>query len=241
MVSSKIRGPLVIFSLVIRTLLFIGFSFLFVSYFSFIGVQNPWDEAIKWWVYQALFAGIVTFPILFWLLRREKINYFKFIGVDKKRLPKDIGLGFLYGVLGAVVGGIGIYGTAYFIYGGLPPETLFQPLPLWAVFIALVLVPISIAAVEAPIYIGYALPRLQILLKRKWSAILVASFALAFQHIALPLVFDWQFMLWRVLAFLPVAIVLAVIFLKTKRLFPLMIAHFLMDLQVMVTILAYSL
>src|SRR5690606_6504684 len=170
-----------------------------------------------------------------------RINYFKFIGFNKKRLPKDIGLSLLYGVLGAVVGGIGIYGSAYFIYGGLPPETLFQPLPLPAVFIAMVLVPISIAAVEAPLYIGYALPRLQVLLKSKWSAILIASFALAFQHIALPIVFDWQFMLWRVLAFLPVAIVLAVIFIKTKRLFPLMIAHFLMDLQVMVTILAYSL
>lgn len=70
----------------------------------------------------------------------------------------------------------------------------------------------SIAAVDAPLYIGYALPRLQILLKNKWSAIFIASFALAFQHIALPLIFEWQFMLWRAIAFFPVTVVLALIF-----------------------------
>ena len=192
MLTTKIRGPLVVFSLIIRTLSFICFAIIFASYFSMLGAENPWDEVVNWWVYQAIFASIITLPILLWLLRREKIQYLKFIGFEKKRLLKDIGLALLYGVLGAIVGGIGIFGTAYFIFGGLPPETLFQPLPLWAVFIALLVFPLSIAAVEAPLYIGYALPRLQVLLKRKWSAVLVASFALSFQHIVLPLVFDWQ-------------------------------------------------
>ncbi|MEI3612464.1 hypothetical protein [Pseudogracilibacillus sp. SO30301A] len=54
----------------------------------------------------------------------------------------------------------------FIFYGGLSPETLFQPLPIWAVTIALFLMPISIAAVETPLYIGYSLPRLQLLLNR---------------------------------------------------------------------------
>lgn len=201
---------------------------------------NPWDNYVNWWVYQTTFASLLTIPFLLWLLKKEQINYLEFIGFNKKRLAKDIGLALLYGILGLAVGGVGLYGSAFLIYGGLPPETMFTPLPLWAVLPALIIMPLSITSVEAPLYIGYALPRLISIIKNKNIAVCIVAFALAFQHITIPLIFEWEFMLWRVVSFIPVALLLAIIFLKTRRLFPLMIAHFLMDFQIMVTILLYS-
>ena len=231
----------VFFALIIRTVLFALFAFLFAGFFSILNFPNPLDTYVNWWVYQATFASLLTIPILLWLLKRENIKYLDFIGFKRENLGKDLILALGYGVLGLIVGGIGLYGSAYLIYGDLPPETMFAPLPMWGIIPALIIMPLSISAVEAPLYIGYALPRLQKILHSKSLAILIVSFALAFQHIALPLIFEWEFMLWRVVSFIPVALLLAAIFLKTRRLFPLMIAHFLMDFQVMVTILMYSL
>lgn len=78
--SSKIRGSLVIFALVIRTILFTLFAFLFTAYFSMQAAQNPWDEIINWWIFQAIFASIITYYVLQWFLKREDINYLEFIG-----------------------------------------------------------------------------------------------------------------------------------------------------------------
>ncbi|MEI3612463.1 hypothetical protein [Pseudogracilibacillus sp. SO30301A] len=81
--SSKVRGSLVVFALAFRTILFILFAFIFTTYFSIQEVQNPWDEAINWWVYQAIFASIITFAILIWLLKREGIKYLQFIDLRR--------------------------------------------------------------------------------------------------------------------------------------------------------------
>ncbi|WP_117152613.1 type II CAAX prenyl endopeptidase Rce1 family protein [Paraliobacillus quinghaiensis] len=235
------RSSLVVIALIFRTAFFAITGLIFAFYFSIFGSENPLEQASVWWTYQVILVGILTFIFVMFLLKREGIKYLEFISFQKERVVKDLGLGLGLGVLSALVGGIGLYGSAFIIYGGMPPETMIQPLPIWAVFIALFLMPVSVAAVETPLYLGYASPRLQVMLKSKWSALFIVSFAFAFQHISLPLLFDYQFMLWRVFSYLPLALMLAVIFFSNKRLFPIMIAHFLLDLQAIITILIISL
>ena len=85
-----------------------------------------------------------------------------------------------------------------------------------------------------PTYFAYALPRIKTLTKMSWLAILLAGIALAAQHVVLPLVVETDYMLWRMFSFLPVAILLGFIFTKTKRLLPIVIVHYLIDLQLMI-------
>ena len=62
--------------------------------------------------------------------------------------------------------------------------------PLWAAIFSLLFFPITNALAELPTYTGYSMPRLAVLSGKSWLAVLLASFFLAFQHVALPLFFD---------------------------------------------------
>lgn len=61
-----------------------------------------------------------------------------------------------------------------------------------------------------------------------------AGLALAIQHVALSLVFDVSYMAWRFFAFSPLALPLGFIYTRISRLLPVALAHFLMDLQLVV-------
>jgi membrane protease YdiL (CAAX protease family) len=98
-----------------------------------------------------------------------------------------------------------------------------------------------VALAELPTYFGYSITRIEALTGRTWWALSLAAFWLAAQHIALPLVFDGKFILWRFLAFIPLALVVGLIYLRTRRLLPLMITHGLIDLSLGWTVFAMSL
>lgn len=51
----------VYFSLVMRSLLFLVFGLIFVGIFTLRGSDRPFQEAEKWWSFQAIFANLVTF------------------------------------------------------------------------------------------------------------------------------------------------------------------------------------
>jgi len=235
LVSHDVNKFSVYFSLIMRTLLFLVFGFAIIGYFMLSGDDSPLKSAEKWWPFQALFANIITYFILKSFARKEGISYISLFHFEKGKGKKYawetlwlvfVGLGF---------GGISLYIFAFILFGSfIPPDLMFQELPVWALIIAIILFPLSNGLVETTTYIGYALPRLQAITGRKWLAILFAGSALALQHIALPVVMDGNYMLWRFLSFVPLALVLGYIFTKTKRLVPIAIAHFLMDLQLII-------
>lgn len=64
---------------------------------------------------------------------------------------------------------------------------------------------------------------------------------LSLQHGPLPIVLGGDYMTWRLLAFIPLAFVVAFLFHKTRNITPLLIAHFVMDLQMVMYVLLAAL
>ncbi len=125
------------------------------------------------------------------------------------------------------------YFAAQWLFGDLQAVVplFFRALPLWVILPTLVLFPLTIALAEIPTYFGYVMPRLEKQVGT-WLAVLLAALALAAQHVTLPLVFDVRFILWRLLMFIPFALLLAIALRWRPRLMPYMvIVHGLLDLS----------
>jgi hypothetical protein len=119
---------------------------------------------------------------------------------------------------------------------------MFHALPLWAIVLTFVVLPVSIALSELPTYFGYALPRLELLTGRRWPVLLLVSAALAFQHVALPLVLDGRYFAWRLLMYAPFALFVGWALDRRPTLMPyFMVVHGLIDLSIPVMVLLTTL
>jgi hypothetical protein len=124
-----------------------------------------------------------------------------------------------------------ILGKAIFGDPMIPTLMLFRPLPGWALILSF-LFPLTIAFAELPTYFGYVMPRLESQLKNGWLAWLIASLALAAQHMFLPFIFDGGFLLWRLLMYLPFALFAGLLIKLRPTLLPYsIIVHALADVS----------
>lgn len=236
-----VSGRRVYFSLIMRTLLFALFGFLITGMLAVMGSETPFKDALKWWPLQAILANIATFFILKSFLNKEGITYKGLFDFRREKLKKDFGLIIPYILFGFLMGMIGLSGFSYLILGSfIPPEVMFEPVAHWMAILALVVFPVSNALVETPTYMGYALPRLEALTGKAWVGIVLAGLFLALQHIALPLIFDGPYLIWRFVSFIPLAVALGFLFARSKRLFPVAAAHFVMDFQMGITLFMNS-
>jgi hypothetical protein len=152
---------------------------------------------------------------------------------DRSRVGKDIllTLGALIISAPLVVGTSYLVTTALFGDPNAPVEMMFRPLPVWAIVLSL-LFPVFVGLSELPTYFAYVMPRLAAITHSGWVAWLLAGFMLGAQHVALPLILDGRFMLYRLLMFLPFALFLGLVLRWRPRLLPyLMIVHALLDLS----------
>jgi hypothetical protein len=199
-----------------------------------VGNSDPWAASARWWPFAAILTNGLTFLVVNALLRREGRRWRDILVVDTPQLRRDLPVVLGLAMAAAVLAIVPNFALATLLFGDaeLPVATLFQPLPLWAAVATLLLFPLTIALTELPTYFGYLQPRLEALLGRPWLAISLAGGFLAVQHATLPLVFDSQFILWRALTYLPLAVMLAVTLRWRPRLMPYMIVlHAIADFQ----------
>ena len=112
-------------------------------------------------------------------------------------------------------------------------EFFVQPLPRWAVLTALVAFPVTQGITELPLYFGVIMPRMARKPFPNLWPVIPPALMLGFQHLAAPLVFDWRFIAWRGLMFVPFALGAGVLLRWRPRLLPYMaIVHVLMNLSV---------
>jgi hypothetical protein len=83
---------------------------------------------------------------------------------------------------------------------------------------------------EQAIYQAYCAARLKALSGKTWVTVMVVGFWWAFEHSLFPLVPDWRLMLFRFLQFLPLIVIIQLIYLRTRDLPCLIFMQWPMDL-----------
>jgi len=218
-----------------RLVLFAFFQAAIAAVLFLAGVSNPWDESVRWWPFVVLFTNLVCIGLLFVLFKREGKGYFEFAQFHKETMLRDVGIVLLMALVIIPLSSLPSQWLAGILLGSYENALamFFRPLPIWAVIIGLAF-PITHAFAELPVYFGYVMPRIEARLRIGWLAWGIASLFLALQHITLPLIFDWNFMLWRAGMFIPFAFFMGAAIKLRPRLFPyLMIGHAAIDMLLM--------
>jgi hypothetical protein len=205
-------------------------------------VLGGWERSFAWWPLTASAANIVTIGLLVWRQRAEGERYFDLFRFDPSRWRTDLALSGAVIAAAVPLAVLPNLGLAQWLFGDpeIAKTILIRPLPLWAAALAFTF-PLTIAFAELPAYFGYAMPRLVARTGSTGLAIAISALFLAAQHMALPLVFDGRFILWRLLMFLPLALFLGLVLRWRPSLMPyIAIGHGLLDASVVVMVVVAS-
>jgi membrane protease YdiL (CAAX protease family) len=194
--------------------------------FELAHVEHAWRAAGRHWTVYGTLIDVTCIVLVAWFVRREGGRFADLVSFDRRRLARDVLLGLLVALLIVMAATAG--GALSTVVVGAQP-TPIGPLPVAGIVYSVVVWPIVWGFAEQLTYQGYALPRFVDLTKRPWLAIIIVGIPWTLQHAALPLVWDRGFMLSRLISTFPVGLVLMPMFLRTRRLFPFIIGHWLAD------------
>jgi len=224
-----------------RTAFMLVSQALFAGCLRLQGRASPWHAAGAWWTVWGTLVDMGCLTCLFFLTRRENIRIRDLLGpVPRWLVPKGIGcflLIFPFFLLGGSLASWIIY---HAWQAPIPMGELWgRHLPLWGVLYSLLIWWPIWSATEELTYQGYLASRLAALTRYRWVVYSLVGFWWALQHCFLPFVADWRLVLYRFLAFLPGVLVFLAIYLRTRRLAPLIVAHWMMDLSAAVMTLSF--
>lgn len=191
---------------------------------------NPLESAGHWFTVYGSLIDIGCLILIIWQIKKEGKTILDLLNIDRKKIGKSILTGLGYTLLFFPISMIGTVASTYVTYGTFEPIQVMGGIPLWGALFSVLVFPLLWAFTEQLTYQGYSLPRLEKAFKYKWVAIAIVSFGWMLQHIALPLTLDVRYAAMRMLSFLPLTIIMPLIYLRTRRLLPFIIAHWIMDL-----------
>jgi hypothetical protein len=194
-----------------------------------------WNAAAKWWTVYGTLVDLGCLALMRVFVRQEGIRLRDLIGRVRLRRGYDFFLG-----IGCYLLIFPFFALAFplagrIVYGRWQPHSFpglmdARVLPLWAVVYSLSVWWMIWSPTEQMTYQGYALPRLVALFGSRSKAILLVGFWWALQHSFLPFILDWRYVAWRFLAFVPGTMVFMLVYLRLRRLPPLIVAHWPMDI-----------
>jgi hypothetical protein len=222
---------LILFS---RLVLFVGVQALFALGFFLAGSAVAWETGANWWPFVVTIVNLICVALLTGIFRSESKCFWDIFRIRKENILRDVLI-----VLGLfLIGGPISYfpnpmlSKALFGDSQLVLPLLVRPLPFWAVYASIFLFPITQGLAELATYFGFVMPRLESQGMRPWLAVTLPALMLGLQHIAVPLLFDVRFILWRGLMFIPFAFFAGIVLHWRPRLLPYMaVVHVLMDLS----------
>lgn len=234
---SAAKTMLMLFS---RILIFLCLQLVIFAVFSISGVSDSLKASGAWWPFVVTVTNLICAVLLYRLLKGEGRSYFEFFKFPKEKFGKELLWALLFFVIAGPISMLPnmVLGNTLFGSYITGSALLFQPLPMWAAVTQLVVFPLTMALGELPVYFGYVMPRIEALTKSKALGTILPAILLSLQHMALPLVPDWRFILWRGIMFLPFAIYIGIVIRYKPRLMPfILVGHVLIDISTAVLVL----
>jgi hypothetical protein len=229
--------------LVLRPVLAVVFQAILAALFLGSGSSDAWRDAADWWLATFALVSVVNLVVLRWLLHREggRLRDLYRPSADRIADLKWAGLALLVAGPAAFVPNLAL-GAVLWGSSQTGSDLSFRSLPVLAAAALVLAFPVVHAMAELPTYFGYVMPRLAILIGSRWQALLIAAAVLSLQHVALPLLFDWRYAVWRALMFLPFALWIGFVVMRRPTTMPyLVVGHALLDASLPILVLLASL
>jgi hypothetical protein len=243
--AATVRGGRAVWPvLFLRMTLAVAFQAAVAAAFVVGGAADPWRAAADWWLAWFGLVSVVNLLVLRSLLHaegRRLRDLYQFSREGRATDLKWVAIWLVASVPLTVLPNLllsqALWGTA-----DVSGELTIRPLPVAAAMILVVTFPIVHALAELPTYFGYVMPRLEAATGWGWRAMLVSALVLSAQHMALPLIFDWRYLAWRGLMFLPFAIWIGYVIRRRPTTLPyLVVGHALLDSSLPILVLLASL
>ncbi len=187
------------------------------------------DDAARWMTVWGTLVDLGSLALMAFFLRREGLGIADlFRARPRSSALRTIGLALLYLVIFGIIG-FSVAAVASLLITGSPfAEPPVGGLPLWAGLYSTLIWPLIWGFTEQATYDGYAAPRIAAL-RSTGFAIALVSVGWAAQHLALPFRPDADYLALRFIPSLAIAITSTSIYLRTRHLLPLALAHWIID------------
>lgn len=193
-------------------------------------------DITNWWSIVASIVNIATIVLLVFVAKSQGKTFLGLINYEKGKTTVKQSV--LISLLIILVGMAGMYLAGFVRYGVIPyaAPMMIAPIPLWLAVINILVLPVTTALAEEGLYLGCGVNSI----KNKYRAILVPAFFFALQHSFIPTLFDFTYIVYRFISFLPLTIILCWYYYDKRNPLPIMIGHALIDVATVMQILATS-
>jgi len=185
-------------------------------------------EAGQWFRVFGTLVDVGCLILLFYLTRREGIRLLDLGNYRRERWLRDVLIG-----LGLFIPFILLAMIPVMVIPMLIGYTLPTPsgsISMVATLYSLIIWPVIWVFAEDNTYLGYGLARVEALTGRKWLAVVVMGFFMMLHHILVPFFsMEWQYWVTWVVGFTPFIIFYCWLYFRMRRLLPIMVAHYLLD------------
>lgn len=218
--------------LALRPVSAFAFLLFFAGIHKLAGSTSAIADSSAWWLWFITFTNMLCLGSMFHCIKLEGGHLWDLYFYNPQTWKTDLKWflpAFIVTLLIAMPPGQYL---AQALWGdpNYPNGLLFQPLPVVAVYPLFLLLPITQAFAELPLYWGYVAPRLRAFGWSRWLVIGTVGLTLSMQHAFFSFQMDWRYDLWLAFKFLPFAVWTGIVIDRRPTTLPyFMVTHFLLD------------
>ena len=210
--------------------------FILIFVIGSIIVKKEINEISNWWSIVATIVNIITILLLIFVSKKIKTSYKELINYKKGNTKiKEI---IIMTLIVLVSTSIGMNIAGLICYKRIPyaPPMMIEPIPVILAIINFILLPFTVPVAEDGLYLGAGVNSIN----NKYLKVLVPAFFYALQHSFIPVLFDFRFIVYRFLCFLPLTIIFCYYYSKKKNPVPIMVGHAVVEIASVIMILMTS-